>query len=60
MLLGVDAEQLGDEVAALIRALGKGQYVILCAAIEGCGGKFSIEVERLVKEAHSLPPRMEV
>jgi hypothetical protein len=51
---------LADELVALIQAMGKGPYLVLCAALRAVGGEITIDPDELAKDALRLPPRVEV
>lgn len=56
----MNSEILADELAALIQSMTKGQYLLLCAAIEANGGQLVIDPDAMIVEAHRMPPRIEV
>lgn len=56
----MDADVLADEMAELIRAMGKGPYLVFCAALRAAGGEIAINPDDLAKDAHRMPPRCEV
>ena len=56
----MDAGVLADEVAALISKMGKGPYLVLCAALKSAGGEVVIETDELARDAVRLSPRVEV
>ena len=58
--LAMDADVLADELAGLIRAMGKGPYLVFCEALKAAGGEVSIDPDELAREAHRMPPRCEV
>ena len=56
----MDADVLADELAALIRAMGKGPYLVFCAALRAAGGEITIDPDDLAQDALRMPPRCEV
>lgn len=56
----IDTAQLADELAAQVQAMNKGQYLLLCAAIEASGGTVDLDPVHLANEALRMPPRIEI
>jgi hypothetical protein len=49
-----------DRLAELIRTMGKGPYLIFCAALKAASGEVVISPDELARDALRLPPRVEV
>lgn len=56
----ISADILADELAEHIRAMSKGQYLLLCAAIEMAGGSLVLNAGHFAREASRMPQRIEV
>jgi hypothetical protein len=56
----VDTDRLADELAELIRTIGKGPYLVFCAALRAAGGEITINPDELAQDALRMPPRCEV